>query len=371
MKPAPHFEAWPLRPPPQYQRWLVGGLVVLAVVGCVGVLLRPWMERWLPLLGVLALVAWLLALLLRVLLYRFNRHNAECYGVAAREVEQRWWSRHRQQAALVELVLLGPACSLPEHRAGLFKAENKPPQAVDHDGGQVLRFSQVLAKGQGERERQLAKRLVLQLQAQCTEPFTEPLLRCYWQGSSESWQVFAKEMQRCFKLALPPQPLPWQGLDSLDAAIDDLHQAGADALVLCAGCESLPGRKDSPTPAGEAALLWLLGKTGGVRIARGEAFVKGTDSLPEVAGRALRQAGLEHQAKVCASFAPAPAELDWRALQPAPTLNFGELNRLEAMLSLSLAAAHTQLDAQPVAWLASDPSCTLALGVVTPDDPIC
>ena len=371
MKPAPYFKPWPLRPPPQYLRWLVGGLVLLAAVGCAGVLLRPWMERWLPLLGALALVTWLLALLLRVLFFRFNRHNAECYGTAARQVEERWWSRHRQQAALVEMVLLGPACILPAHRAGLFNAENKPPQAQDSDGGQVLRFPSVLAKGQGERERQLAKRLVLQLQAQRAEPFAGPLLSCYWQGSTEAWQVFAEEMQRAFKITLPPQPLPWNGLDSLDEAIDHLHQADAEALVLCAGCESRPGRKDSPLPAGEAALLWLLGKTDGVRIARGEAFVESKDRLPEVAERALRQVSLEHPAKACASFAPAPAELDWSPLQPAPALNFGEPKRLEAMLALSLAAAHAQLDAQPVAWLASDPSCTLALGVVTPDDPSC
>ncbi|MEE1922945.1 hypothetical protein V0R50_11800 [Pseudomonas sp. 148P] len=371
MKPAPHFAAWPLRPPPQYLRWMVGGLVVLALVGCAGVLLRPWLEDWLPALGALALVAWLLALLLRLLAFRFNRHNAACYGAAVEQVEQRWWSHHRQQAALVDLVLIGPACSVPDDRAGLFEAERKPPQAKAEEGGQVLRSTQVLGKGQARRELQLARLLAMQLQAQRSEPFSAPLLHCYWQGSAEAWQVFAEETGRRFNVVLPDQPRPWTGLDSLDQAIDALHQADAEALVLCAGCESLPGRQDSKLPGGEAALLWLLGKSGGVRIARGEAFVADRDALPEVAERALRQCHLQGPTQACASFSPALAELGWNPLPAAPLLNFGELQQLEAPVALSLAAAHAQLNAMPSAWLASDPSCTLALGVVTPDDPTC
>lgn len=341
---------------------------MLALMGGAGVVLRPWMDRWLPMLGALALLLWLLAMVLCVLLYRFNRHNAACYSAAARQVEQRWWARHQQRAALVEMVLIGPACSLPEHRRDLFKAESKPPQARDGDGGKVLRSSQVLAKGQVERERQLAKLLVFQLQAQLAEPLVDPLLRCYWQGSTDAWRTFAAAMDEHFGITLPECPEPWRGHDSLERAIDELQEVDEHGLILCAGCESLPGGKDNGTPAGEAALLWLLGKAGGVKIARGEAFVEHDDAWPEVAQRALQQSGLEQPVNTCASFSPAPAECDWNLLQPAPVINFGELQQLEAMVALSLAAAHVQLNAKPCAWLASDPSCTLALGVVTPDE---
>ncbi|MDR0277392.1 MAG: hypothetical protein LBJ37_05870 [Paucimonas sp.] len=371
MKPAPLFKPWPLRPPPRYLHWMVGGLVVLALVGCAGVLLRPFMERWLPVIGFYAVALWLLAFLVRILFFRFNRHNAECYGDAARKVEARWWNRHRQRVALLDMVLIGPACSVPEHRADLFRSESRLPLPNDADGGKVLRSRQVMAKGQVAREGQLARLLAVQLREQRVEPFARPFLRCYWQGSPEAWNLFAEEMGRCFQVTLPQQPSPWQGLDSLDALIDVLQDADDDALVLCAGCESVAAGKEGEAPAGEAALLWLLGKTGGVRISRGEAFVADKDALPDVAERALRQCHLEAPTKTCTSFSPLPADLGWSPLQPAPIANFGELRQLEGMLALSLAAAHTQLNATPSAWLARDPSCTLALGVVTPDDSSC
>ncbi|WP_110968869.1 hypothetical protein [Pseudomonas huaxiensis] len=368
MKPAPHLDPWPLRPAPRYMRWMVSGLLVLALVGCAGVLLRPLIERWLPLIGALVLALWLLALLLRTLFYRFNRHNAECYSVAAQQVEQRWWTRYRQQAALVEMVLIGPACSAPEHREALFMVERKPPIAKDG----ALRVSQVFARERSERECTLAKRLVLQLHAQHPEPFSGPVLYCYWQGSPAAWNSFASEMSRRFTLVLPEQPEPWLGLHSLDSIIDRLQDAPEDALVLCAGCESVAPHKDKPLPAGEAAVLWLLGQSGGVRIARGDGFVKDTDDLADVAGRVLQQSGLEHPASACASFArtegPELSDLEWNPIKPAPEVNFGELEQLSAMVALSLAAAHTALKNTPSTWLADDPSCTLGLGVVVPDD---
>lgn len=368
MRRAPRFDPWPLRPAPHYLRWMVGGLLVLALVGCAGVLLRPFIERWLPLIGALALALWLLAFLLRVLFYRFNRHNADCYSGAAEKVEQRWWSCYRQQVALAEMVLIGPACSTPEHRGRLFLAEQTPP--VVQDG--ALRFGQMLVRTPAERECKLAVRLALQLHAQHPGPLTGPLLHCYWQGSREAWSSFAGEMHARFALTLPEQPEPWLGLQSLDGIIDLLQDASEDAWVLCAGCESAVPRLHSPLPAGEAGVLWLLGKAGGVRITRGDGFIEGTDDLAFVATRVLQQAGLEHPPSACVRFAsdqgPAPADLEWTAVQPAPDINFGQLERLKPMIALSLAAAHTELKNTPSAWLADDPSCTLALGLVKPDD---
>ncbi|MFJ4376355.1 hypothetical protein ACIP1T_27545 [Pseudomonas japonica] len=372
MKPAPRFDAWPLRPPPNYQHWMIGGLVVLALVGSLGVLLRPVMERWLPLIGLLALALWLLALLLRTLFFRFNRHNADCYTVAAQGVEHRWWSRHRQQAGLVEMVLLGPSCSAPQHRARLFMLERRPPPVVSSDAGKVLRIGQVLFEERSERERQLARMLALQLQVQRPEPFAEPFLACHWQGSLAAWKHFAAEMHQRFQLTLPEQPEPWLGQNSLDSLIDRLHDAPEQALVLCAGCESAAPDPHSPLPAGEAAVLWLLGKSGSVRVGRGESFLAAADDLATVAARALQQGGLAPTPLACAGFAAAAdldlSGLDWTPLQPPPETHFGELPRLQGMIALSLAAAHARLNAASCAWLAADPSCTLALGVVTADD---
>lgn len=374
MNTAPEFAPYPLAQAPAYSRWLASVVALLALVSSGSVLLRPFIAPGLAAAGVAGvLVLWILALLLRVLYYRLNRHNAQCYAEAAEQVRQAWWARHRQKAALVEAVLVGPGCSTPEHRQNLFNPDHQPPTPEKTPEGATIRLRQVFGADIAERERQLAMLLALQWQAQRTEPAALQPLSCYWQGSVAAWQAFVEQMAKsCPQVHLPEYPEPWQGMHSLDSIIDQLQGTPADARILCAGCHSSPIQRESPLPAGEAALLWLFGPQGGVRFSRGEWFAADAESLAAVAKRALQQSELEAPPQVCVSFSqpevPDLSVIGWNTKQNVQDANFGALANLETMVVQTLAACYAQRHGRPCAWLANDPHHTLALGIVEPDD---
>ena len=346
MNRAPEFAPYPLAQTPAYSRWLASVVALLALVSSGSVLLSPFIEPGLAAAGVAGvLVLWTLALLLRVLYYRLNRHNAQCYAEAAEQVRQAWWARHRQKAALVEAVLLGPGGSAPQHRQMLFNPDHQLLATQETAEGPTLRLLQVFGADIAERERQLAILLALQWQEQRAEPAALQPLSCYWQGSVAAWQAFVEQMAlSCPQVHLPERPEPWQGMRSLDLIIDQLQGAPSDARILCAGCHSSPPQTQSRLPAGEAALLWLLGPQGGVRFSRGEWFAADTQSLTSVAERALQQSELETPTPICVSFSqpdvPDLSDIGWNTRQNVQDANFGALANLEAMVVQTLAASY-------------------------------
>nr|WP_237613809.1 hypothetical protein [Pseudomonas syringae] len=371
---APEFAPYPLVPAPAYSRWMVSGGAVLVLMSGVSALLRSFIEPHLAVAGVAcACLAWLLALLLRVLYFRFDRHNAQSYCEAAEQVRQAWWMHHRQNAALVESVLLSAACTAPEHGQLLFSSDHQPPEPQKTLEGRTIRVGQVFGSDVAERERNLAMLLALKWHRQRAEPLAVQPLRCYWQGSLAAWQAFAEKMALCSpQLQLPEQPEPWQGISSLYSVIDQLQGAPATARILCAGCQSTPVRHESRLPAGEAAVLWLFGPEGGVRFARGEWFSAATEHLPAVAKQALQQSELSAPAQTCVSFSqpnvPDLPAIGWITGQHVQDTNFGALESLQAMVVQTLAAWYAEQHRKPCAWLANDPHHTLALGIVKPDD---
>ena len=374
MNTAPEFAAYPVAPAPVYSRWLAWCVALLVLSGSAGVALGSFIEpRTAVVGGALAVLVWLLALLLRVLYVRFNRHNALCYAEAAQQAGEVWWKRHREKVALIESVLLGATCSTSQHGRRLFSPDHQPPAPAKTDEGQTLRLGQVFGKEVAERERNLAILLALQWQQQRTEDSAFEPLRCYWQGSMAAWQAFVEQMARCSaQVQLPEQPEPWQGMQSLDAVIDQLQGAPATARILCAGCESSPLQQESRLPAGEAAVLWVLGPEGGVGFSRGEWFAADTDSLPAVARRALQQSELAAPTPICVTFSqpevPDLSASGWNTRQHVQDANFGALESLQAMVVQTLAAWYVEQHQVPCAWLANDPHHTLALGIVHPHD---
>lgn len=375
MNKAPEFAPYPQAQAPVYSRWLVIGAVLPTLVGSssmwfFGDFYGP-LAATVSVVGVLLL--WLLAFLLRVLVYRFNRHNAQCYAETVEQIQQVWWARHRQKAALVEAVLVGAACSTPEHRQELFNPDHQPPKPKETPEGTAIRLCQVFGADIAERERQLAILLALHWHEQRTAPPVLQPLRCYWQGSLAAWEAFVEQMAKtCPEVHLPACPEPWQGIRSLDSIIDQLQGAPADARILCAGCQSSPIRQEHRLPAGEAALLWLFGPQGRVLFSRGEWFTADAESLTSVAERALQQSNLKSPAPICVSFSqpdvPHLFDIGWNTKQNVQDANFGALEDLEAMVVLTLAAWHAERHGQPCAWRAPDPHHTLVLGIVEPDD---
>lgn len=232
MKVAPEYTPYPQAQRPNYKRWLVNGAALLGLV-FVGADLLESVEDgssnwsilrflldvftvWGVMIGVAVL--WLLALLLRVLYYRFNWHIARYHANAATRVQHTWWTHHRQKVGLIESVLLGAACSSPEHRQSLFSPEHQPPVPEETPEGPAIRLLQVLGRDVAERERHLATLLALQWNEQRTEPDVVQPVCCYWQGSLDAWQAFVEQMRQCCpQIQLPEQPEPWQGMQSLDA----------------------------------------------------------------------------------------------------------------------------------------------------------
>jgi len=318
-------------------------------------------------------VLWALALLLRVLYFRFNRYNAHGYDASVRQVQQAWWKRHRQQASLVDTVLLGPQCVTPDQRAQSFNAGLAEPVAQTLAGGTALRVRQVVGLDVATRERQLAKLLVAQWLQQTPEVAGFDVRRCYWNGSPAGWQAFVEQLA-CHRpqVRLPAHPTPWEGLHSLDAIIDQLHAAPAGTRILCAGCESAVPQFDAAAPAGEAALLWVFALQGGVGVCRGEWFTEGAEPLERVAERALCQSDLALPASVCVSLFPSVSTdvgaVGLSAERYPQDARFGRLPLLGAMVAQTLAAWHAYQQGEPCAWLANDPHHTLTLGVVKPND---
>ncbi|MFL8991178.1 hypothetical protein Q8X48_22510 [Pseudomonas sp. QLc11A] len=376
MNTAPKFDTYPLERAPDFPWWYAigAGLFVLACAGAMqldfGSFYNPIM-RFLLIASVLA--PWLLIFLLRVLFYRLNRHNSQCYAETSQQIQQAWWVRHRQTVALIEAVLVGGGSSDPEHRQALFSADHQPPAPAMTPDGATVRLLQMFGDEVVEREWQLAKLLVLQWQAQRPEPGPLQPLACYWQGSLSAWQAFVEQMGKTFaQVQLPEQPESWRGIDSLDSIIYRMQGAPSDARILCAGCQSLPARPDSRLPAGEAAVLWLFGPEGGVRFSRGEWFDADTELLPTVAERVLQQSEITSPPQACVSFSqpdvPSLSLHGWNTKQNVQDANFGDLEGLQAMVVQTLAAWYVEQHQVPCAWLANDPHHTLALGIVKPDD---
>lgn len=374
MKRALEFAAYPLVAQPRYLRWLLAGVVMLVAAVGAGAALHPLIEaRWWA-LGVAGVgLGWSLLFMARVLRYRFNRHNAQCYAQATERRCEAWWRQHRQCAGLLKAVLVSPACSRPEQVTALLALDNEPLAQAKDDQNRAIRLPQVIASEPGVRECELAVLLALQWRAGLPAAQAIRLLRCFWQGSPAAWQAFRQQVLVCFPEALLPEEAePWHGLDSLGVVIDHLQQVPADARILCAGSHCSVSDGTPGLPAGEAAVLWLLAPRGPLRLSRGEWYCAQADSLAAVAERAQQQSGLDSPVQACVSFAQGehldPTLLGWNLKQRRLDMHFGALGGLQAMVVQTLAAWYASQHGTPCGWLAADPHYTLTLGIAEPDD---
>lgn len=155
------------------------------------------------------------------------------------------------------------------------------------------------------------------------------------------------------------------------AIIDELNLSAAETTILCAGCVSTPASRNSELPAGEAAVLWLLGKTGDVQFSRGEFFDAGIDeNIIAVTQRALVQSEIDQLPDSNFLFSqkniPELEKTGWNINQHIQDLNWGSLAEIEAMVVQTLAAIFVERNGIPCGWMARDPYHTLALGIVKP-----
>ncbi|CNM02306.1 hypothetical protein [Yersinia proxima] len=374
MRPQPTFPAYRHARPPTGKRWLATGATVLLLTGGIAALLRHPEAGYGQVVMVIGFITVLSALVwgLRVLFYRMATHNAQLYHHEVKQVQQQWWARHCQHIALTEAVLIGPAGTTLTQWQRLINRDHRQPDVRIESGGKALRLLHSFAVDITEREKHLAKTLVLQWREQHQGPLAITPLRCYWSGSVASWLVFSTQMALSFPdVVLPAHPVVWRGEESMTEIIDELTHSAPESFFLCAGCCSLPASHESRLPAGEAAVLWLLGQTGKVQFSRGEVYNPSPDeSIVAVAQRALDQSELTQPPDTSFLFSQPPIpdlnETGWNVTQHVQDLNWGELAEIESMVAQTLAAFFAEHHAMPCGWLARDPNHTLALGIVKP-----
>lgn len=374
MKPQPSFPAYRQARPPAGKRWLATGATLLLLTGGLSALLSPREAGYSEMLitsGVILMICGL-AWGIRVLLYRVTLHNAQLYRREVQRVQESWWARHRQHVALAEAVLIGPPGTTLAQWLRLVNRDHRKPEINAETGGKTLRLLHSFTTDTTERENQLAQTLALQWREQHQGELTITPLHCYWSGTQASWLAFYTQMGVSFPhLVLPPSPLPWLGETSMENIIDEMTSSAPESFILCAGCRSVPASHESPLPAGEAAVLWLLGKKGKVQFSRGEVCdTLAGENVLTVARRALQQSELAHPPDDSFLFSqpdmPELSETGWNVTQNIQDLNWGQLAEIESMVTRTLAAFFAEHQAIPCGWIARNPNNTLALGIVKP-----
>lgn len=357
---------------PNNKRWMMAGAALISFSSAVIVLLTPAEQRGVNTLAVAAAITLLLlmAWLTRMLWYRCARHNCSFHQQLVKYEEQQWWSQHRQVAGLQDVVLLGAAGSEPQHWYRLLLREHRPLQPVAELNGQALRLPQVVNKSQSARETQLARLLVMQWRAQRPHALQSSPQRCFWQGTQKAWQAFIQQASVTFpELSLPEYPECWLGEASLSAIAEKMPHLTAEQTILIAGCESHLATAGAALPAGEAAVLWVVGHEGEVQLTRGEISDAGdADALSAACLRAMEQSEISEPPDACLLFSlpenDMPAASGWNLTHHIQDGNWGNTGSMEALVVMSLAALNTQQQGKPNGWIARDPVAGYTTGIV-------
>lgn len=374
MRPFPDYPDYKTARPPRTARWLLSMGVVGGFSG--GVMLLPLAEGKSALIAAGMLIALILTSsgwLVQWLYYRVSVHNATFYYQQVAYEQQQWWIKHRQSFWLKEVVLLGPAGKSSIDWLRVLGKEQSPPEERREDGGYALRLPQISATDVSVREKRLAELLVIEWQNQCTEKTPVSLRRCYWQGTDSAWQAFRAQIHHTFPdMALPLRPEPWRGEVSLAEIADGFPAFKPQDTILIAGCQAVAVQRDTNLPAGESAVLCLVGQNGSVQLTRGETFsAENGESLLAVCTRALEQSELEVPPEACLLFSRSEFKTlensGWDIHQYQMDVHWGNVGEMDALIVLALAAIYARYYQQPCGWIACDPGSTFAIGIVKPD----
>lgn len=370
---APTFPRYRTAKPPATRRWLAAGSLLTLLAGGGSTLLQG-VNTGSGSAILVMLIAMMFAgflWLYRVVYYRCSVHHTATWKRGVEHEQSLWWAEHQRRFSLSEVVLIGPAGSAESDWIRVLTREQQPPAERQESQGAALRIARTFSEDVAAREQQLARLLVLQWK-KGRHHAAAPLMQCFWQGSEAAWLAFRAQMKTSFPdIVLPASPEPWCGETSLSLIADLLSHAKDNGQWLVAGCQSLPASSERLRPAGESAVLWLVGSAGPVMISRGEVFdLSPTGSLAEVCERAQTQSSLDAAPDACILFShpqrPELAGSGWNVTHNLQDRYWGELGNMEPLVVISLAAMLAQHHEHPCGWIATDPQHTLALGIVKP-----
>lgn len=373
MRAAPIFPRYRTATPPAPRRWLAAGSLLTLLAGGGTTLLRgaDTDNGSVILVMLIAMMFAGFVWLCRVVYYRCSVHHTATWERGVEREQRLWWEEHQRRFALSEVVLIGPAGNTASDWIRVLTREQQPPAEQQETQGVALRIARTFSEDVAAREQQLARLLVLQWKKECHRAAV-PLMQCFWQGSDAAWLAFCAQMKTSFPdIVLPASPEPWCGETSLSLIADLLSSPENDRWCLVAGCQSLPTSSERLRPAGESAVLWLVGSAGPVMISRGEVFdLSPSGSLAEVCERAQAQSALDAAPDACILFShpqrPELAGSGWNVTHHLQDRYWGELGNMEPLVVISLAAMLAQHHEHPCGWIATDPQHTLALGIVKP-----
>lgn len=369
MRSMPVYPHYHVSRAPSAKRWLAAGALLVPLSA--GLMLLVHKDAVTVITGMtFSLLLVVMLWLTRLLYYRFAHHNAHFYNVLVEQQHQQWWLHHCQSLAFMDIVLIGPSGSETDDWLRVLNNAHVLPVMRKERGGDALRVSMAMSESVNNREQQLAAMLVLQWQK--TRKYDVAPDICYWLGGDEGWQAFVVQMAITFPaLRLPDSPRPWMGEASLAAIIAEINTAQDDIVVMVAGCQSLPAEKNSNQPAGESAVLWVVGPEGSVMMNRGEVYSSPDDKTPEtVFERALLQSKCEQPPEHCLLFSQPDVEglerSGWNISKHVQDMNWGNVDSMEALIVISLAAIYAETQRTPCGWIAKDPQHSLSLGIVKP-----
>ncbi len=318
----------------------------------------------------LAPLLWLIAWLLRQFVYQLAQGNRVSYERLVALRLAAWWQVRRRAAHIRQLALLGPfGSSPPQLRELALGTLPAPLPAVG-----TRRWQAALADDEPTRCTRLAQALARQLLLSDEQVVNTKVGRVFWHGSEAAWQAFRQTLSQDSSWQLPEATEAWQGLASLDAAIDVLHQTPDIPHVLCAGVTSPPESQHSNLPASDLAFAWLLAADGGpVKLHRAEAIdASQGDTTEQVGTHCLQLAGEDAPLPHALVLDQQEAELLQAAGWPAINGMLGDWLGLPSPLALpaiiSVAALRSRHHQQACGWMAADISGAPCIGVLAPHE---
>lgn len=374
MRAVPSFPPYKVTRPPVAKRWIAAASLMGPIAGgCSALLRKTEVSSGSVIIAMLFVISVVGTLwLFRLWYYRCSVHNATLWQQEVNAIQQQWWIQHRRQFGLLETVLIGPAGSNELEWERVFRRETLPPKARGERGFAAFRIARTFSEDADERDQQLARMLVLQWIKQPNSSERLSPARCYWAGSNIAWRAFTGQMKLTFPdVVLPEEPKPWRGEETLAELAEMFADAAPDTQALVAGCQSLTASATAVRPASETAVLWLVGATAPVVLARGELFEPtANESILQVCQRAQIQSELEQVPEYCMLFSPSGqpelASCGWNVTQHLQDSYWGESGEMEPLVAISLAAIFARTQKQPCGWIAADPLHTLALGIIKP-----
>lgn len=369
MRSMPVYPQYDISQAPSAKRWLAAGAILVLLSAGLTLLLHK--NALIVITGMtFSLLLVVMFWLIRLLYYRFSHHNAHFFNAQVDQRQQQWWLRHCRTLAFRDIVLIGPSGSETDDWLRVLNNAHVLPVVRKERGGDALRVSMSMSESVNGREQQLAAMLVLQWQK--TRKYDVAPDICYWLGGDEGWRAFVVQMAITFPaLRLPDAPRPWMGEASLSTIIAEINTSPDDITIMVAGCQSLPAEKNSNQPAGESAVLWVLGPEGVVTMSRGEVYSPPDDKTPEpVFERVLLQSECEQPPEHCLLFSQPDIEglerSGWNISKHVQDMNWGSVGSMEALIVISLAVIYAETQRTPCGWIAKDPQHSLSLGIVKP-----